>query len=181
MGPNCYIIYENEPMEKNTMLQKPRSFTITFFNRKELITSIIQGLIITAGTLITYQYAVHHGFSEPLTRTMVFTILIVANIFLTLVNRSFYYSIFTTIKFKNKMVALIITFTVAILGLLIYIKPLAKFFGFESLSLYQLFICITAGFFSVIWYEAIKWRKRIKGAVKKLVFQLNNEKNINYK
>ncbi|MEP6950575.1 MAG: cation-translocating P-type ATPase C-terminal domain-containing protein, partial [Ginsengibacter sp.] len=84
----------------------------------------------------------------------------------TLVNRSFYYSILTTIKYKNKMVALIISITIALLGLLIYVKPLAKFFGFESLSLCQLFICITAGFFSVIWYEAIKWGKRIKGTLK---------------
>ncbi|MEP6583547.1 MAG: cation-translocating P-type ATPase C-terminal domain-containing protein, partial [Ginsengibacter sp.] len=115
---------------------------------------------ITAGTLITYQYAVHQGFSEPLTRTMVFTMLIVANIFLTLVNRSFYYSILTTIQYKNKMVPLIITITIALLGLLIFVNPLAKFFGFEILNLQQLFICITTGFLSVIWYEGIKWGER---------------------
>ncbi|WP_337251597.1 cation-translocating P-type ATPase [Maribacter halichondriae] len=30
MGPTCSIIYENEPMEKNTMMQKPRPFTTNF-------------------------------------------------------------------------------------------------------------------------------------------------------
>ncbi|HLT32498.1 MAG TPA: HAD-IC family P-type ATPase, partial [Aquaticitalea sp.] len=35
MGPTCSIIYENEPMEKNTMVQKPRPFTSTFFDFKE--------------------------------------------------------------------------------------------------------------------------------------------------
>src|SRR5450432_3599261 len=64
MGPTCSIIYENEPMEKNTMVQKPRPFTTTFFNWNELTTSIAQGLIITAGTLITYRYAVYQGFNE---------------------------------------------------------------------------------------------------------------------
>lgn len=34
MGPTCSIIFENEPMEKNTMSQKPRPFTSTFFNWK---------------------------------------------------------------------------------------------------------------------------------------------------
>ena len=140
MGPTCSIMYENEPMEKNTMLLKPRAFTTTFFNWKELTTSIVQGLIITAGILITYQYAVNHGFSEPRTRTMVFTMLILANIFLTLVNRSFYYSIFTTIKYKNKWVIIIISITIALLGLIIYVKPLAKFFQFETLSICPLFI-----------------------------------------
>ncbi len=160
MGPTCSIIYENEPMEKNTMLQKPRPFTITFFNLKELTTSIIQGLTITAGTLAAYQYAVHHEFNEAVTRTMVFTVLIAANIFLTLVNRSFYYSILTTMKYKNNLVVLITGITIAITGLLLYINPLTNFFQFQHLNLSQLTISIGIGFLSVIWYEIIKWRKR---------------------
>src|SRR5450432_2627320 len=61
MGPTCSIIYENEPMEQNTMLQNPRPFTTTFFNRKELMTSILQGVMIAVGTLSVYQYAVQQG------------------------------------------------------------------------------------------------------------------------
>lgn len=160
MGPTCSVIYENEPMEKNTMLQKPRPLTATFFNLKELTTSIIQGLMITAGTLGAYQFAVHQGFNEAITRTMAFAVLITANIFLTLVNRSFYYSIITTLKYKNNLVALIISITVAITGLLVYVKPLARFFKFQSLNGTQLLLSIATGFACVIWYEAIKWRKR---------------------
>ncbi|MGY0036474.1 cation-translocating P-type ATPase [Pedobacter sp. NJ-S-72] len=81
MGPTCSIIYENEPTEKDAMLQKPRPFTVTFFNFKELLTSVVQGLMITAGTLFIYQYAVNKNYNEALTRTMVFTGLIAANIF----------------------------------------------------------------------------------------------------
>lgn len=161
MGPTCSIIYENEPMEKNTMIQKPRPFSSTFFNWKELITSVIQGLIITVGTLITYQYAVHQGLGEALTRTMVFTVLISANIFLTLVNRSFYYSILTTLKYKNNLVPMILVITITITGLLIFVKPFAKFFGFEPLNLSNLLLCIGIGFLSVIWYEAVKWKNRV--------------------
>jgi Ca2+-transporting ATPase len=164
MGPTCSIIYENEPMEKNSMIQKPRPFTNTFFNWKELSTSILQGIIITLGTLLIYQYSVQKGFSESHTRTMVFTTLITANIFLTLVNRSFYYSIFTTIKYKNNLVLLIIGITIAMTGLLLYLKPLTDFFKFESLNLFQLTISIGIGFLSVIWYEIIKWIKRINQA-----------------
>lgn len=121
-----------------------------------------QGLIITAGTLITYQYAVSRGYAEPLTRTMVFTMLVAANIFLTLVNRSFYYSIITTIKYKNNLVLLIIGITIVILGLLLFVKPLTTFFQFELLNLSQLSICIAIGFVSVIWLELVKMRRRIK-------------------
>lgn len=160
MGPTCSVIYENEPMEKNTMLQKPRPFSNTFFNLKELTTSILQGLMITAGTLATYQYAVQQGYGEAVTRTMVFTVLISANIFLTLVNRSFYYSLLTTLRYKNNLVVLIISITIAITALLLYVKPLTVFFGFQHLNSSQLAISVATGFACVAWYEIVKFWKR---------------------
>jgi P-type Ca2+ transporter type 2C len=162
MGPTCSIIYENEPLEKNAMLQKPKAIANTFFNWKELSLSIIQGLIITIGTLFIYQYSVNLRYNEELTRTMVFSVLVIANIFLTLINRSFYYSIITTLKYKNNMVLYIILITIAIVGLILYIKPLTTFFEFETLNLNQLLICLLVGFISVIWFEMIKMIKRIR-------------------
>jgi P-type Ca2+ transporter type 2C len=162
MGPTCSIIYENEPMEQNTMLQKPRPFTSTFFNWKELATSVLQGLMITVGVLLAYQYAVQQGLGEAATRTMVFSALISANIFLTLVNRSFYYSILTTLRYKNNLVPLVIFATLIISGLLIYVGPLARFFEFEALQGIHLGVGIGLGFLSVIWYEVVKWRARLK-------------------
>jgi P-type Ca2+ transporter type 2C len=163
MGPTCSIIYENEPMEKNTMLQKPKPLTTTFFSWKELSVSIIQGLVITAGALFAYQYSVNQGNDEAVTRAMTFTVLIVANIFLTLINRSFYYSILTTLKYKNNLVLLIIFITVAIVSLLLFVGPLAAFFEFGTLNAPQVLICIGIGFLSVIWFEMVKLAKRIKG------------------
>ncbi|NOS93850.1 MAG: cation-translocating P-type ATPase, partial [Cyclobacteriaceae bacterium] len=160
MGPTCSIIYENEPMEKNTMQQKPKALSTTFFNWKELSISIVQGLVITAGTLFIYQYAVSNLYSEALTRTMTFTVLIAANIFLTLINRSFYYSIITTLRYKNNMVLYIILTTVVLLGMMLYIKPITTFFNFEQLTLQQLLLCVSIGFVSVIWFELVKWVKR---------------------
>ena len=164
MGPTCSIIYENEPIEEDTMIQKPRPFTNTFFNWTELTTSIVQGLMITAGTLIAYLYSVHEGFGESITRTMVFTVLISANISLTFVNRSFHYSLLTTLKYKNNLVFLIIGSTILLSAILLYVKPLSHFFEFESLNPTQLLICIGIGFIFVIWYEALKWKKRISAS-----------------
>lgn len=162
MGPTCSIIFENEPMEKNTMSQKPRPFTTTFFNWDELTTSIIQGLAITAGALFAYQYSVYQSFDEAHTRTIVFTVIIAANIFLTLVNRSFYYSILTTLNYKNNLILLIIALTIFISGLILYVPPLTTFFEFNQLNPSQLLMGISIGFVSVIWYELVKIRTRIK-------------------
>jgi P-type Ca2+ transporter type 2C len=161
MGPTCSIIYENEPMEKNTMSQRPKALTNTFFNWKELSISIVQGLVITAGTLFIYQYSVANGYDEALTRTMTFTVLIAANIFLTLINRSFYYSILTTLLYKNNMVLYIVFTTVSLLSLILFVKPITMFFEFGTLSVTQLSICVAVSFVSVIWFEVVKGFKRM--------------------
>lgn len=119
----------------------------------------MQGLAITVGTLFAYQYAVHQGLNEASTRTMVFTVLIAANIFLTLVNRSFYYSIFTTLKYKNNLMPLIIGITITITALLLLVPAFTTFFEFERLDILQLLVCIGIGFVSVIWYELVKLKK----------------------
>jgi Ca2+-transporting ATPase len=163
MGPTCSIVYENEPMEKNTMTQKPRPFTTTFFSWKELSTSILQGLIITVGTLSVYQFSIYNGFNENITRTMVFLVLVTSNVFLTLINRSFYYSIFTTLRYKNNLVFIITGITVAITGLLLYLKPLTYFFQFEQLTVKQVLIATGVGAVSVLWYELVKlWKRNTK-------------------
>ncbi len=166
MGPTCSIIYENEPMESDTMSQNPRPFVNTFFSWSELATSVTQGLVITAGTLVAYQYAVMNGADENTTRSMVFNTLIASNIFLTLVNRSFVFSIFTTIQYKNNLVPLIIGITIAITASLLYIKPLANFFSFSALNITQLSVSIALGFLSVIWYEIVKWIHRMNAQKK---------------
>lgn len=161
MGPTCSIVYENEPMEKNTMSQKPRPFTTTFFSWKELSTSIVQGLIITVGSLTVYQFSVNQSYNENVTRTMVFLVLITSNIFLTLINRSFYYSIFTTLRYKNNLVFIIVGLTIALTALILCLKPLTQFFQLEHLNLKQLSIAIGVGAVSVLWYELVKvWKRR---------------------
>jgi P-type Ca2+ transporter type 2C len=160
MGPTCSIIYENEPMESNLMLEKPRPLTTTFFNFKEITISIIQGLIITLGLLFMYQYCVQNNFSETYTRTSIFLTLIASNIFLTLENRSFYYSIFTTIRYKNNLVLMIIGITIAVTSLLLFVPVFSKFFLFEMVAYTQIGLSILIAFVAVMWIEIYKIFKR---------------------
>lgn len=162
MGPTCSIVFENEPLEKNSMKQPPRPMSDTFLNFKELSTSILQGLIITLGTLFTYQYAVHQGYNEDLTRTMVFATLVIANVFLTLVNRSFYYSIIECFKYKNNLLVGVILLSIVLLLCLVYIPILSSFFKLSALNLIQIGISASVGFIVVIWFEIYKWFKRQK-------------------
>ena len=160
MGPTCSIVYENEPMEKNTMLQKPRPITETFLTWRELILSIIQGLAITVGVLFIYQLTYLNGGNEELTRTMVFTTLIFANILLSFANRSFYYSMFESFKNKNNLLVIITFLTLFILGLMLFVAPISIFFKLTSLSFEQLLTAVSAAILSVLWFEIYKLIKR---------------------
>ena len=162
MGPTCSIIFENEPIEKNLMINPPQSFTHNFFNYQELLGSTIQGLIIAIGALFMYQYALMDSADEDTTRTMVFTTLVIANIFLTLVNRSFFYSIVTTLKYKNNLLSIMLSLTIGLLALMLFFIPARQFFEFAPLSSYHLFICIVVGIASVIWYELVKLARRLQ-------------------
>lgn len=162
MGPTCSIVYENEPMEKNTMLEKPRKMTETFLSWKELSISIIQGLVITAGVLSAYQYAVQNGSNEATTRSIVFTTLVFANVFLSMVNRSFIYSMFDSFKNKNKLFPIILGASLVLLIAILYIPPFASFFQVSSINFQEFVISIFIAAVSVMWVEVYKWIKRLK-------------------
>lgn len=160
MGPTCSIVYENEPMEKNTMIQKPRKMTDTFLSGKELTMSILQGLLITIGVLFSYQWAVQQGGNEENTRAIVFSTLIFANILLSLTNRSFYYSLFESFKNKNGLFPLIIGVTLLLLTLILYIPKFSNFFHLSPLNGLELWVTFTIAGISVLWFEVYKWLKR---------------------
>jgi len=160
MGPTCSIVYENEPIEKNAMQQKPRKMTETFLNWRELSISIIQRLMITVGVLFAYQLAVQNGSNEETTRAMVFTTLFFANVFLSLTNRSFTYSLFESFKNKNILFPLITLATLILLFAILYIPVFSNFFHVSSLNLKDLGITVLIALVSVLWFELYKLRKR---------------------
>ncbi|TXI80354.1 MAG: cation-translocating P-type ATPase [Crocinitomicaceae bacterium] len=163
MGPTCSIVYENEPMEKNAMQRPPRALTDTFLNWRELTISIIQGIIITAGILWIYQYSLGLGNDEPKTRSLVFSTLIFSNILLSLVNRSFYYSIFESFKNRNFLLTGISVLVLVLLLFILYVKPVSAFFSVTPLEAKELGMTLIVAAISVLWFELYKLMKRYLG------------------
>ncbi|MFY0254068.1 cation-translocating P-type ATPase [Chitinophaga sp. 30R24] len=168
MGPTCSIVYENEPIEANAMLQPPRPITQTFLSFREMNISILQGLIITAGVLGVYQWSLTQQHSEVYTRSMVFTTLVLANIFLTLVNRSFYYSFVHNMHNHNKLMVAVIYITLVLLAIMLYVPPVADFFSIKALQPREVCICAGSAAVTVLWFEGWKWWKRSRHAAKNL-------------
>lgn len=163
MGPTCSIIFENEPIEAGSMSQKPRKMSVTFFSFKELLLSIVQGLVITTACLGLGYYSMSQNHPEAEVRTIIYTTLIFSNLFLTLVNRSFHYSIFTTIRYSNKLISIILTLSLIVLGLSLFLAPVRNIFQFTALPGSEILLCLGASFAGVMWVELYKmWRYRGK-------------------
>jgi Ca2+-transporting ATPase len=161
MGPTCSIIYENEPIEPNTMARPPRDSKLSFFSFRELSISILQGCIITIACLSLGYYYIHHDYSEAMVRTIVYMTLIFSNLFLTLENRSFMYSIFTTIQYKNRLIPMILALSLIIPVLCLFVTPIRQIFEFEIPSLLVMFNCFAAAFIGVMWIEIYKYIRRL--------------------
>lgn len=164
MGPTCSIIYENEPAESSILLHPPRKKTLHIFKFSELSISVLQGIFITAGCLWMYQWGVQQQATEATTRTLVFITLIASNIFLTLENRSFHFSIFHTLFYRNRLLLIIISITVGLTAIILFIPAIREFFQLSEITGQSIVMCICTALLSVVWMEIPKWISRNKKA-----------------
>ena len=93
---------------------------------------------------------------------MVFAMLIFANIFLSLANRSFVYSVFASVKNKNRLFPIVIGATLILLFVILYVRPVGGFFQVEGLTFSELAMTCLIAAVSVMWVELFKWFKRTR-------------------
>src|SRR5690606_26427284 len=89
-----------------------------------------------------------------------FTTLIFANILLSLVNRSFVYSVFESFKHKNRLFPIVIGATLVLFFAILYVPSFANFFHLNGLTIKELSIAFLIASVSVLWFEGYKWMKR---------------------
>ena len=156
MGPTCSIVFENEPMEAGTMEEAPRPPTTSLLRLNELGGSLVQGLVVAAGVLGTGAYALAQGYSEVLTRTLVFSTLVLANVLLTLVSRSRRYSLGTTLRYPNPLLPAMLGLTLLLLALCLTVPGLRQLFQLQGLTWPQLAACAGVAALSTGWFEVYK-------------------------
>ncbi len=161
MGPTCSLIYENEPIEPGVMQQPPRAAGVSFLSFRQLLLSIIQGLMITAACLGAGYFFSAAGGTDTTVRTVIFITLLFSNIFLTLVNRSFYFSLFKAMSNKNMLIPVIIVITLVFMALMLYLPFARQLFRLGPLPLNSIGICSLFAAAGVLWMELYKWIKRI--------------------
>src|SRR5579871_2109042 len=156
MGPTCSIFYEREPVENNIMKKNPRPHTQNMFSSGELLISFIQGVIIAAGTLSLYYYFMKRDYAIEYVRTIVFTTLVLSNIFLTFANRSFEETFVKTIRYKNSLVPYVLLVSVIFLLSIYFLAPLKIIFQLNAINASHYVICIIVSMVCTVWFELYK-------------------------
>ncbi len=153
--PSCSIAFEASHSNDNLMLESPRLKTASLFELKIWLTSVIQGLSIMLVLIATYYFILNQNRGEQVARGLVFSMLIVANIFL----------IFSKLGKKPGITSKLIAFFSCFLVIVVFwLSSLRSLFSFSSLLPFDFFIAVVLGAFSVLWWELwLKLKLKLTG------------------
>lgn len=160
MGPTCSIFFEREPVEESAMKLPPRKRDAGIFTKEELITSLCLGLTITMGVLGLYYSGISTNMPLEKIRTLVFSTLLAANVLLTFTNRSFRDSLFTTLRYKNKLAPWVLISSLSFSAIILFVPMARELFGLLPLTFSDILLCVAVAFGTVIWFEGYKGYKR---------------------
>jgi Ca2+-transporting ATPase len=79
IDPVCSLVFEAEPAAPDTMQKPPRDKKVSLFGRRELLTSIAQGVILLTGVFSVYYGMLRLGFPATEARAAAFTAAILGN------------------------------------------------------------------------------------------------------
>ncbi len=157
MGPTCSIIYENEPGTPQELKQPTSTKHKNLLSASQLWITLLQGFMITLGCVAIGYYGSQQGYDDSKIRSLVFSTLILANVMLTLINRSFSQSLLKTLRIKNRLIPIIIGLSLMMLVLILQMPFLNNLFEVTSLGWRDLMLPVLVALLSTLWIEVLKY------------------------
>ncbi len=162
INPACSIAFEAEPAESNVMHRPPRPTKEPLFGKRVFLLSLLQGVVLLLASICVLGYALQQGATEDTARTLSFTTLVIGNLSLILVNRSWRHTAFHSFSTHNPALWWVISGAFTFLSLTLTVPLLREIFHFSAITLQQFLLCALAGISTVIWFECYKifWLSR---------------------
>jgi len=156
IDPACSIVFEAEEEEDDVMNRPPRDPASPLLLPKRIMWAVLQGLIvfgILAGVLVS---AAHLDMPALDLRALVFTSLILINIGLILVNRSFKSSVIGAFMRPNRSLWILIGGVSILLAIVLSLPAAQSLFHFGKLHWDDLAVSAVVGISSLLILETIK-------------------------
>ncbi|MGI5900134.1 MAG: cation-translocating P-type ATPase [Christensenellales bacterium] len=158
VDPTCSVVLERQPAETDIMERKPRDPNEKMLTLRLLVKSVLQGAAVFAASFGLYYGSLLRSPGDVQTaRSMGLAVIMLANLFLVLVNSSDHDGVITCIKslICDRVMQAVIIVTLAGLAAILY-TPLSGFLKLAPLSLNQMAMVFAAAAASVLWYEIVK-------------------------
>ncbi len=158
IDPACSVVLEAEAEENDVMQRPPRDPKSPLLLPRRIVWAIVQGstaLLILATVLIT---AARSQMPAADLRALVFTALVIINMGLILVNRSFSASLVRAFLRPNRSLWILLSGVSVMLVIAVYWPPAQSLFHFGQLHGHDLAVSVIAGVCSLLLLEGIKSR-----------------------
>jgi Ca2+-transporting ATPase len=163
IDPVCSMVFEAEPAEGDIMLRPPRAATSPLFSPALVVWSLLQGVIAFVPLAALYVLALKRGLPETDARSLTFVSLVLVDLGLVLVNRSFATSLSGLIGKANRALVWVATVTLSLLALAV-ISPVGReLFRFGPLHADDLMLVagIVVAVLAVLEFLKRFWRARL--------------------
>jgi P-type Ca2+ transporter type 2C len=160
IDPACTLVFEAEGEEADVMHRPPRASHERLFQQRMIGLSVLQGAGVLVIVAAIFTIALYRGQGEADARALTFTTLVIANLSLILTNRSWSRGFGSIVRSPNAAMWWVMSGTLVFLALALSVPFLRGLFHFSLLHPDDLLLCLTAGVFSVAWFEGLKWLER---------------------
>jgi Ca2+-transporting ATPase len=167
IDPACSVVFEAEKPEADIMRRPPRPRGAPLLDRRTLLLCLAQGASVLAVCLAGLYYSyVHLGQPVGAAQRVMFTTLILANLGLILVHRSWTTPLLRSLRTPNRALWWVVIGTLLVLLAALEIPALQRLFHFEAAPGPSLLWFALLGPVSVLWFEIVKWRRAraVRGA-----------------
>ncbi|HKQ46274.1 MAG TPA: cation-translocating P-type ATPase [Rhizomicrobium sp.] len=145
IDPACSVIFESEREEKNVMQRPPRRPDAPVLSGAAALWAAMQGLAALAIVTFALFLGAQLGMPEDDLRAFVFTTLVLMNLGLIIVNRSFRSSLSEALLRPNGTLWVLVAVVLLVLATALYWHPAQALFHFGPLHLDDLSICLAGG------------------------------------
>jgi Ca2+-transporting ATPase len=156
IDPACSVVFEAEPLEADGMTVRPRHPDARLFDRAVLVRGLWQGAGLLAMLLAVYAGVRSVAGSDDMARAMTFMVLVLSNLGLIHVNRSWSRALPGRPGEPNRHFGWIASATLGLLVCVLVVPEISRLFAFDRPPPLLLLAGAGVALLSLLWFEGVK-------------------------
>ncbi len=160
VNPTCTVVFESEREEKGIMNRRPRPTDAKIFDIGILSLALRQGLALLAILVIVYVWSQFAGLASEQARALTFTAMIIGDIWLIFVNRSWVLPLRKSIRQHNASLWWVTACTLLTLVMGLFVPPVSALFHFGTVSGQLLAACALVVATTLVLLSGLRFFRR---------------------